>query len=131
MKGTVDVERPDVGDRRHLDIGGRDRVDEHTTFVAGSDDADAHGVIDFRVFVVHAAQTCPRDDAGGDGSFEELAAREVGGTADGGVEVFFADFAFFGSEVHEWWVSMWLVVWCLVNRGLAPGGRSAKGFASY
>jgi hypothetical protein len=93
--------------------------DQHAAFVPRANEANPHWVIDLRVLVIHPAQAGPGHDPGSDRPFDELAARDVRRSAHGGVEILFANFAFFGRKVHGWCL---VAGSCPLNRGLAPGG---------
>jgi hypothetical protein len=92
VEGAVDVVGPDIGDRDHLDVAGRDGSQQHVAFVAGADHSHAQRV-GHRGFVaeIRGAQSRARHGAGGDAGFEEIAPRD----ADCVLEIPLADGLFF------------------------------------
>ena len=101
VKRAMNVVRPNVGDRLHLDVIGRQRTDQHAPFIAGSNDAHPHRTREpiLVAKVVGAQSRASRNHRRGKTPAEKLASRQV--TAHRFVEVVASDIFFFGREVHR------------------------------
>ena len=91
MKSSMNIVRPDIGDRRDLDVLRIQGADQHVAFVARADHADPHRVGDFVIAKVHRTQSAAGDGACGNHAFEEVAS----GDAHGFPIVISSNFAFF------------------------------------
>ncbi len=99
MKRAMNAARADICNRLHLHIVRCATADQHVTFVADADDSNPHRIVHLvAVSKVHRTQASPRDDAGADHAFDEVAA----GHTDSFVVVVLTDLALFRSKrLHD------------------------------